>query len=260
MRGLNNCGNTCYFNTAIQCLAHCPHLSNHLLHHKYLGDCEITREYSKVVKQLFTKNITVPVDPRPLLGVFRTRFPSFANSGQHDAQEVVLCLIDIFEKSLGKEFIKNIFNGEETTETVYSGGKSAYKSEFTTLLFPLTEGGKVALTGLLEGKDRYQGVQDYEDETGKKHLVAATRTIVTRWPQIISFTFGMYGPKSIVEIPEVFSDKTLFAVVVHYGMMIGGHYAAAVRRFGKWYIKDDDSVTELTEIPSNGHFYMAWYR
>jgi ubiquitin C-terminal hydrolase len=260
MRGLNNCGNTCYFNTAIQCLAHCPALSNHLLHNKYTGDCEITREYSKVVRQLFAKSVVGPVDPSPLLGVFRTRFSSFANTGQHDAQEVVLCLIDVFEKSLGKEFIKNIFNGEETTETVYPGGKSSHPSEFTTLLFPLTEGGRVSLGDLLAAKDRHQALQGYEDETGRKHAVAATRTIVTRWPAIISFTFGMYGPKSIVEIPKTFSNKNLFAVVLHYGMMMGGHYAMAVKRFDKWYIKDDESVTELSEVPANGHFYMAWYR
>jgi hypothetical protein len=101
----------------------------------YDGDCEITKEYRSIVRKLFSKSEVGPVDPSPLLGVFRTRFPDFANARQHDAQEVIICLIDVFEKSLGKEFIKSIFNGEETTETVYPGGKSEHKSEFTTLLF-----------------------------------------------------------------------------------------------------------------------------
>jgi uncharacterized UBP type Zn finger protein len=226
----------------------------------YDGDCEITKEYRSIVRKLFSKSEVGPVDPSPLLGVFRTRFPDFANTRQHDAQEVIICLIDVFEKSLGKEFIKSIFNGEETTETVYPGGKSEHKSEFTTILFPLCQGGNVALEDLLKSKNSHQAIQDYEDSTGAKHRVAATRTVVTRWPSIISFTFGMYGPKSIVEIPQTFEKKNLFAVVVHQGAMMGGHYVLAVKRHDKWYLKDDDTVVELSEKPMHGHFYMVWYR
>ena len=101
MRGLKNLGNTCYFNVAVQCLAHVPPLAQHLMLHEYTGQCAITLEYQKVLRQLFVRGITEPVDPSDLLDAFRELFPRFVTGTQHDAQEVVLILIDIFETSIG---------------------------------------------------------------------------------------------------------------------------------------------------------------
>ena len=259
MRGLRNCGNTCYFNTAIQCLAHVPQLSNHLMKNKYKGECPVTREYQLLVRELFNKSESRAACPLPLIGAFRAKFLRFDNLNQHDSQEVILCLIDTFEETLGKEFIKNIFNGEETTETVYPGGKSVYRNDFVTMLFHLS-GGTVDLMDLVKNKNNFQKISGYKDESGVEHAEAETRTTVTRWPEIISFTFGMYGQKTIIKIPQEFEGKRLFAAVVHSGGVNGGHYALAVKRHDVWYLKDDESILKLSEPPMNGHFYMVWYR
>jgi ubiquitin C-terminal hydrolase len=100
MRGLKNLGNTCYFNVAIQCLAHVPPLAQHLMLHEYTGPCSITAEYQKVLRQLFIRGTEEPVVPDHLLGAFRGRYPNFTEGVQHDAQEVILLLIDVFEKSI----------------------------------------------------------------------------------------------------------------------------------------------------------------
>ena len=92
------------------------------------------------------------------------------------------------------------------------------------------------------------------------HPEAEMRTVVTKWPDIISFTFGMYGQRTVVKIPQQFNGKNLFAVVVHNGGTMGGHYALAVKRHDVWYLKDDDSVMKLSEPPMRGYFYMVWYR
>ena len=113
MRGLPNIGSTCYFNTAVQCLAHVPCLTNTLLRKPYEGHCVLTREFSRLVYNLWSED--GQPDPRPLLLAFRTRFPSF-DPGQHDAQEAFLCLVDALENSLGKEFIKKIFTPFSRTD------------------------------------------------------------------------------------------------------------------------------------------------
>jgi ubiquitin C-terminal hydrolase len=258
MRGLFNLGNTCYFNTAVQCLAHIPALSRHLFLNDYEGPCEITREYQKVAKQLFLSGKSDPVDPRALLAVFKTKFSAFADGGQHDAQEVIVCLIDIFEKSLGKEFITEIFNGEEIQETVFPGGVSKRSEIFTTLILDVNS--ETDLVTLLKEREKHVGISDYIDENGNKHNVAAIGRRVIKWPKILCFTFSMYSRKFPIEIPTEIYDRKLFAVVLHSGMMFGGHYAIAVKRYGKWYIKDDDTVSELNEPPRKGPFYMALYR
>lgn len=119
MRGLKNLGNTCYFNVAVQCLAHAPPLAHHLMLNEYTGLCAVTFEYQKVLKQLFTCDTDEPVDPSDLLGAFRELFPEFEERKQHDAQEVILKLIAVFERSIGiKAFEGKDVTGPMTTHLV----------------------------------------------------------------------------------------------------------------------------------------------
>ena len=259
MRGLYNLGNTCYFNTAVQCLAHVPALTKHFFSAPYEGPCEITREYQKVVRNLFLKDKTDPVSPSDLLGAFRVRYPDFAGLGQHDAQEVVLCLLDVFEKSLGKNLISKLFYGEDVQETIWPDGMSTLKSEFSTMLLDVGEPAR--LEDLLKDRSDAKAIADYVDSAGKTWNVAAVRSRVERWPEVISFTFSMYDYKFPIEIPLEFEGKKLFACVIHQGIRQGGHYALLVRRWDKWYIKDDETVTEVPNVEQlRGPFYMAWYR
>ena len=259
MKGLPNLGNTCYFNTAVQCLAHVPPLSKFLFEaDPYDGPCDVTREYQKVARQLFLKDADGPVNPGALLAAFRTRFPAFAGGAQHDAQEVIVLLIDVFEKSIGQKFIKSIFNGQECQETVYPGGVSKKTNEFVTLILGPNE--PTSLEKLVEARLKHTGIEGYVDDSGQRHHVAAVRTVVTRWPRVFGVTFSMYDQKFPIEIPQEFQGHKLFAAVIHQGIQWGGHYALLVRRWDKWYIKDDETVTELNEVPKCAPFYMAWYR
>jgi len=259
MRGLWNLHNTCWFNTSIQCLAHVPPLTKYLFEHPYDGPCDITREYQKIVKQLFIKGKTDPVSPSDLFGAFKVRFPEFADGRQHDAQEAILHLIDVFETSLGKEFITDLFNGEEVQVTSWSEGHSTLSTPFTTLLLDVSE--PCRLQDLI--KDRYEpiSVENYIDSSGKTHESASIQTRVKRWPKFTSFSFSMYDYKFPIEIPFEFEGLGLFACIIHQGHKNGGHYALLVRRFDKWYIKDDERVVEVPTILNlKGEFYQAWYR
>lgn len=229
MRGLKNLGNTCYFNTAVQCLAHVPALAQHLFMNEYTGLCAITFEYQRVIKQLFLKGVTEPVDPTQLFMAFQKVFPDFKTNEQNDAQEVIINLIAVFERSLGADFIKTIFEGTEVIRGM--------KQPFTSMILPVTE--PVDLQNLLTDRD------------------------VTKWPSVISFTFPMMDYKFPVTLPFNFMNRKLFAVVMHKGgRMDAGHYGLLVKVHDKWYIKEDENVHELPcQIAvMRGEFYMAFYR
>ena len=259
MRGLWNLGNTCYFNTAVQCLAHVPPLTLHFFNVPYEGPCDITREYQKVVKQLFIKGKTDPVSPSDLIGAFRVRFPRFVGQQQHDAQEAVLLLIDVFEESLGKPFIQDLFNGEEVQTTLWETGHSEVRTQFTTMLMDVME--PCRLQDLIADREEPMAVEGYVDTQGRTHSEASVDCKVSRWPKFTSFSFSMYDYKFPVELPFEFEGRKLYACILHQGHKNGGHYALLVRRHDKWFIKDDGAVHQIPNIElMKGEFYMAFYR
>jgi ubiquitin C-terminal hydrolase len=71
----------------------------------------------------------------------------------------------------------------------------------------------------------------------------------------------MYDYKFPIELSMDFKGLKLFACILHQGHRNGGHYALLVRRYDKWYVKDDASVNEIPNIETmKGEFYMAFYR
>ena len=74
MKGLINNGNTCYFNTAVQCLLYIPVLSNYFLKCAYVGECEFTQLYSHLVA-IYWKNGKEMINATQFLHVFVRSFP-----------------------------------------------------------------------------------------------------------------------------------------------------------------------------------------
>jgi ubiquitin C-terminal hydrolase len=104
-------------------------------------------------------------------------------------------------------------------------------------------------------------VENYQDSNGTTHEAAMIRNRIEKWPKFVSFSFSMYDYKFPIEIPFEFEGRKLFACVLHQGHKNGGHYALLVRRFDKWFIKDDERVTEIPHIQAlRGEFYLAFYR
>jgi len=78
MRGFSNIGNTCYFNTALQCLLHIPILSNYLIRNPYKGDCEFTQIYNELTHIYWTKGEEM-INVETILKAFQKKFPSDLN-------------------------------------------------------------------------------------------------------------------------------------------------------------------------------------
>ena len=170
MKGFDNNGNTCYFNTAVQCLLYIPVLSNLFLRRPYEGECEFTQCYSNLVKSYWTKG-QESVNISTLLEHFRAKFPRFKSREQHDVQEAILCIIDILEVS--KPEIKEWFYGKKKQEIIWPGGKSSNEETFSVHL--ITSYGKNMETMLLKSTD-WNTIENFEDNDGKVHRVATSRS------------------------------------------------------------------------------------
>ena len=253
MKGFENHGNTCYFNTALQCLLYIPALSNYLIRHPYTGDCMFTKEYSNLVKTYWTKGQD-KVNINPLLSHFREKFPRFGTKEQHDVQEAILCIIDILETS--RPEIKPWFYGKKIQETIWPGGKSTNEEDFSVHL--ITSEGTDMGEMLSKSTDWYT-IENFEDNKGKKHHVATTRMLFSKLPQILMISFDR---KSHIEIIEniLINDYeyNLVSTAVHVGAQDDGHYVSFAKRQNKWFCINDEMVRE-EELPDQAGFYFMVY-
>lgn len=113
LTGLQNLGNTCFMNSALQCLAHTPKLVDYFLgdykreinHDNPLGmDGEIASAFGDLLKKLWAPGAS-PVAPRTFKLKLAHFAPQFSGFNQHDSQEVLAFLLDGLHEDLNR--VKN---------------------------------------------------------------------------------------------------------------------------------------------------------
>ncbi|KAL3817855.1 hypothetical protein ACJIZ3_003760 [Penstemon smallii] len=122
LAGLQNLGNTCFMNSAIQCLVHTPHLAEYFL--KDYSD-EINREnplgmhgelalaFGELLRKLWSSGRT-PVAPRAFKGKLARFAPQFSGYNQHDSQELLAFLLDGLHEDLNRVKQKPYFETKDS--------------------------------------------------------------------------------------------------------------------------------------------------
>ncbi|WMV35692.1 hypothetical protein MTR67_029077 [Solanum verrucosum] len=110
LTGLQNLGNTCFMNSALQCLAHTPKLVDYFLgdykreinHDNPLGmKGEIASGFGDLLKKLWAPGAS-PVAPRTFKVKLSHFAPQFSGFNQHDSQEVLAFLLDGLHEDLNR--------------------------------------------------------------------------------------------------------------------------------------------------------------
>lgn len=149
--GLINLGNTCYYNSAIQCLIHIPEIqkyftepvtinntkygSSYQYQHKYFPRSrsnvlkELSDQFQKLIIALNDTRDSRPVRPmsfRKVLGVFK---PVFRTNQQQDAHECMILILDKLHEAIKMQVSINITGDahnqiEERKKTAFNQYKS----------------------------------------------------------------------------------------------------------------------------------------
>jgi len=274
VKGLVNLGNTCYFNSALQCLLQTPQLTNLMIHKNYTGDCEFTKEYQRLSREMWTvtgDGGCRPLNPQKLLTVFQKLFPTFKDGRQQDVQEVYLCVLDILSKSLGK-FVKDVFYRPTVQETICKSGKSTRSGETNVVMLESNSSSSDTVPNVGDlfkacHGGGYSTVESgYVDDDGVSHHVAATRAFFldSQPPLVLVMTFKTYHQKKKITLTDTLLDGqyTLYATCIHTGSATaGGHYVACVKHKDIWYLKDDGAPPKKLELfPFTDYHYLFFYK
>ena len=130
LTGLVNCGNTCYLNSALQCLSNVPPLTNFFLRCSTLvtkaDKPSLSQAYFGLLKKLWSSRGVQHsyVRPTKILHAFKIAVPMFRGDHQQDSHEFLKCFMDQLHKELMepktyRSVITDVFDGKLISSVEY---------------------------------------------------------------------------------------------------------------------------------------------
>ncbi|CAL9236397.1 unnamed protein product [Arabidopsis halleri] len=121
LTGLLNLGNTCFMNSAIQCLVHTPEFASYFQEDYHqeinwqnpLGMVgELALAFGDLLRKLWAPGRT-PIAPRPFKAKLARFAPQFSGYNQHDSQELLAFLLDGLHEDLNRVKHKPYINSRD---------------------------------------------------------------------------------------------------------------------------------------------------
>ncbi|KAI0650532.1 hypothetical protein C8Q79DRAFT_1035916 [Trametes meyenii] len=289
--GLNNNGNTCFLNSALQCLLHTPPLLHILLKHTKSEPCRSPKNsycmacaLRQVMAEVFSKSRSVT--PYPVITKLQAIAKHMRRGRQEDSHEFLRYFVDALQRSslaglpgkvdpkiAEKTWVYKVFGGllRSRVKCLSCGYNSDTFDRMLDLSVDIA--GMTTLRDALKkfvAVDHLRGADKYKCEKCKKPVNADKQFTIDEAPMVLTVHLKRFSPmgrkiahpvaypERLTLQPYMSEEKfgpsyTLYGVISHAGGgPNSGHYYAHVKASnGSWYEMNDESVMRQGSVPTN---------
>lgn len=132
--GLSNLGNTCYMNSALQCVRSIEELSKYFLSEEWAEEVnrdnvlghngDVAQAYALLLKEIYKEPPPTSITPRHFKSTLGRYAPAFSGYGQQDSQEFVGFLLDGLQEDLSRVKKKPYIEKPDSTDEMINDPKA----------------------------------------------------------------------------------------------------------------------------------------